>query len=70
MHRQSSGLCCNWSKFAADGSLVLAPRAAPEDSDVVAPNVMLSDRDVYLTDLRSEIIALGMKAEYRCVSYP
>ena len=52
-------------KVAADGSIVLAPRAAPEDSK--QKNIMLSDGDVYLTDLRSEIIALGMKAEYRYV---
>lgn len=52
-------------KVAADGSIVLAPRASPEDSK--QKNVMLSDGDVYLTDLRSEIIALGMKAEYRYV---
>ena len=52
-------------KVAADGAIVLAPRAA--SADLKEKNIMLSDGDVYLTDLRSEIIALGLKAEYRYV---
>ena len=48
-------------KVAADGSIVLAPHGTSKGK---RPNVMLSDGDVLLTDLRSEVIALGMKAEY------
>lgn len=48
---------------AADGSIVLAPRRFPESNQQSA--VMLSDGDVLLTDLRSEVIAQGMKADYR-----
>lgn len=48
-------------KVAADGSIVLAPRGISQGK---RPNVMLSDGDVLLTDLRSEVIAQGMKAEY------
>jgi hypothetical protein len=48
-------------KVAADGSLVLAPCGSSQNQ---RPNVMLSDGDVLLTDLRSEVIAEGMKAEY------
>ena len=35
----------------------------------VEDTVMISDGDVLLTDLRSEVIALGMKAEYRYVFF-
>merc|ERR1712038_209754 len=49
-------------RVAADGSMVLAPRRFPENKQ--QSTVMLSDGDVLLTDLRSEIIAQGMKAEY------
>ena len=48
-------------KVAADGSLVLAPRG---QSQKKRPNVLLSDGDVLLSDLSSEVRALGMKAEY------
>lgn len=60
-------------KVAADGSIVLAPRASTLEVNSSGNknttrhkgnNIMLSDGDVYLTDLRSEIIAQGMKAEY------
>lgn len=51
-------------RVAADGSIVLAPRSM---SNRKRPNVMLSDGDVLLTDMRAEVIAQGMKAEYRCV---
>ena len=50
-------------RVAADGSIVLAPRRFPDSNQHSA--VMLSDGDVLLTDLRSEVIAQGMKAEYR-----
>ena len=50
-------------KVALDGSIVLAPRASQEQRR--QPNVMISDGDVLLTDLRSEVIAQAMKAEYR-----
>jgi len=48
-------------RVAADGSTVLAPRRVPKSQESA---VMLSDGDVLLTDLRSEVIAQGMKAEY------
>uniref|UniRef100_A0A7S1FYW9 Cleavage and polyadenylation specificity factor subunit 2 n=1 Tax=Corethron hystrix TaxID=216773 RepID=A0A7S1FYW9_9STRA len=55
-------------KVAADGSIVLAPVpvARDEASGVVLnrPTVMLSHGDVLLTDLRSQVIAQGMKARY------
>lgn len=49
-------------RVAADGSIVLAPRIPSEHER--HSNIMLSDGDVLLTDLRSEITAQGMKAEY------
>merc|ERR1711957_222860 len=48
-------------RVAADGSIVLAPQSM---SNRKRPNVMLSDGDVLLTDMRAEVIAQGMKAEY------
>ncbi|GKY91380.1 hypothetical protein MPSEU_000110300 [Mayamaea pseudoterrestris] len=48
-------------KVAADGSIVLAPRAKLVDE---MPSLYLSDGEVLLTDLRTELIAAGMKAEY------
>ena len=45
-----------------DGSVVLAPRCI--DNESKRPTVMISNGDVLLTDLRSEIIAQGLKAEY------
>ena len=48
-------------RVAADGSIVLAPRSS---SDAV-PSIYLSAGEVLLTDLRAEIIAQGMKAEYK-----
>ncbi|KAK1746876.1 cleavage and polyadenylation specificity factor subunit 2 [Skeletonema marinoi] len=53
-------------KWAVDGSLVLAPRR--QGSSLNQPSLMLSAREVLLTDLRSEVIALGMKAEYSALS--
>ena len=49
-------------KWAVDGSLVLAPRMC--QSNLKQPSLMLSTREVLLTDLRAEVTALGMKAEY------
>ena len=51
-------------KVALDGSVVLAPKL----SSMTQPALYLSDGEVLLTDLRSELIAQGMKAEYRYVS--
>jgi len=51
-------------RVAADGSIVLAPCVDERGEKRKRRNVMLSDGDVLLTDLRSEIIAQGMKAEY------
>jgi Cleavage and polyadenylation factor 2 C-terminal len=48
-------------KVALDGSIVLAPRAKPKND---FPSIYLSAGEVLLTDLRSELIAQGMKAEY------
>jgi cleavage and polyadenylation specificity factor subunit 2 len=47
-------------RVALDGSIVLAPRAKSSKP----PSIYLSDGEVLLTDLRSELIAQGMKAEY------
>jgi hypothetical protein len=49
-------------KWAVDGSVVLAPRL--QKSSVNQSSLMLSTREVLLTDLRAEVTALGMKAEY------
>jgi hypothetical protein len=53
----------NGHRAVADNSIVLAPRRFPASNQHSA--VMLSDGEVLLTDLRSEVIAQGMKAEYR-----
>ena len=49
-------------QVALDRSVVLAPRVGSNDN---SPKIYLSDGDILLTDLRSEMIAGGMKAEYR-----
>lgn len=49
-------------KVALDGSIVLAPRNQSSFDDT--PSLYLSDGEILLTDLRAELIALGMKAEY------
>jgi len=49
-------------KWAVDGSIVLAPRR--HQTTLKQPSLMLSTREVLLTDLRAEVTALGMKAEY------
>ena len=48
-------------KVALDGSIVLAPRCKSTDD---SPQIYLSDGEVLLTDLRTELIAVGLKAEY------
>lgn len=52
-------------KVASDGSIVLAPRALSKEIAMKHRPVYVSDGEVLLTDLRSELIAQGMKAEYR-----
>ncbi|KAL3914768.1 MAG: hypothetical protein SGILL_005965 [Bacillariaceae sp.] len=47
-------------KVALDGSIVLAPQKTSSK----LPAVYISDGEVLLTDLRTELIAQGMKAEY------
>mmetsp|Transcript_18673 Transcript_18673/g.31914 ORF Transcript_18673/g.31914 Transcript_18673/m.31914 type:complete len:311 (+) Transcript_18673:95-1027(+) len=51
-------------KVALDGAIVLAPQG---DTSATKQNqtLYLSDGDVLLTDLRAEMIAQGMKADYR-----
>lgn len=51
-------------KWAVDGSVVLAPRLQHKSKSLTQPSLMLSTREVLLTDLRAEVTALGMKAEY------
>ena len=52
-------------KVALDGSLVLAPRPPKQSSRSHRPlSIYLSDGEVLLTDLRTDLIAQGMKAEY------
>lgn len=61
-------------RLAIDGSVVLAPRARlvndHGDSKLLKQHhrlntLMLSDKDVLLTDLRSDLIACGHKVEYK-----
>lgn len=58
-------------KVALDGAIVLAPRPLSKESAMKHPPVYISDGEVLLTDLRAELIAQGMKAEYRyvCASF-
>lgn len=51
-------------KVALDGSIVLAPRLPTLLDEKAKPSIYLSDGEILLTDLRTELIALGMKAEY------
>lgn len=48
-------------KVALDGSVVLAPRKRLSDE---LPSVYLSEGEILLTDLRSELIAQGMKVDF------
>jgi hypothetical protein len=50
-------------KVALDGSIVLAPRHG-EEALKDRSSIHVSDGEVLLTDLRAEIIAQGMKAQY------
>ena len=50
-------------RVALDGSIVLAPKKRSTQQ----PSIYVSDGEVLLTDLRAELIAQGMKAEYRYV---
>ncbi|CAJ1934650.1 unnamed protein product [Cylindrotheca closterium] len=69
IHETKLGVCsvsmlehvATGQKVAVDGSIVLAPR--PTGSST--PSLYISDGEVLLTDLRAEMIAQGMKAEYR-----
>ena len=51
-------------KVALDGSLVLAPRSNKRLRNHRPVSIYLSDGEVLLTDLRTDLIAQGMKAEY------
>merc|ERR1711862_890957 len=53
-------------KVASDGSIVLAPLPKHNNNNKnnKQKSVMISNGEVLLSDLRSEIIAQGMKAEY------
>ena len=48
-------------KVALDGSIVIAPRKTASKN---LPSVYLSDGEGLLTNLRTDLIAQGMKAEY------
>ena len=50
-------------RVALDGSTVLAPKVS-SDASSEGPSFYLSEGELLLTDLRSELIAQGMKAEY------
>jgi cleavage and polyadenylation specificity factor subunit 2 len=52
-------------KVALDGSIVLAPRPDSKANQALQPNVLVSNGEVLLTDLRAELIAEGMKADYK-----
>ena len=57
-------------KVALDGSIVLAPKGTdsslfPARQPAQNSSIYLSAGDVLLTDLRAEMIAQGMKADYR-----
>jgi hypothetical protein len=52
-------------KVAQDGSIVLAPRIMSRENAMNHPSIYVSDGEVLVTNLRSELIAQGMKVEYR-----
>ena len=56
-------LAATGQKVALDGSIVLAPRVDKSSDD--SPSLYLSEGEILLTDLRAELIAQGMKADYR-----
>jgi len=51
-------------KVALDGSIVLAPKSASSGDRDLPGRYYLSDGEVLLTDIRVELVASGMKAEY------
>jgi cleavage and polyadenylation specificity factor subunit 2 len=51
-------------RVAVDGSIVLAPPLSGDLRRKGQPSLFVSDGDVLLTDLRAEMTAQGMKAEY------
>jgi cleavage and polyadenylation specificity factor subunit 2 len=53
------------TKVAQDGSIVLAPRPDSKVNQALQPNILVSNGEVLLTDLRAEMIAEGMKADYK-----
>eukprot|EP00956_Cyclotella_meneghiniana_P045578 scaffold375039_cov73-Cyclotella_meneghiniana.AAC.2 len=52
-------------KWAVDGSIVLAPRLK---QNAMNQSTLIAASEVLLTDLRAEVTALGMKAEYAALS--
>ncbi len=54
------------NKKSDNRSIILAPRR--QQSTLYQPSLMLSTKEVLLTDLRAEVTALGMKAEYGALS--
>jgi cleavage and polyadenylation specificity factor subunit 2 len=56
-------LVATGQKVALDGSFVLAPRVDQSSDD--SPSLYLSEGEILLTDLRAELIAQGMKADYK-----
>lgn len=54
----------NGQKVATDGSVVLAPRPFSKTTEKEQPTIFVSNGEVLLTDLRAELIAEGMKADY------
>ena len=51
-------------RVAQDGSIVLEPRILSKAAAMRHPSVYVSDGEVLLTDLRSELMAQGIKVEY------
>ena len=69
LHESKLGACtvslldyvATGKRVALDGSLVLAPKKRSTQQS----SIYVSDGEVLLTNLRAELIAQGMKAEYR-----
>jgi len=51
-------------KWAVDGLIVLAPRRRQLVNLSKQPSLMISTREVLLTDLRADVTAFGMKTGY------
>jgi len=58
------GYVATGKKWAVDGSIVLAPCRRQLVNLLKQTSLMISTREVLLTDLRAEVTVLGMKAEY------